>query len=66
MRGMGYGYYERNKLDWVADPAWSILLNEHPGLVKLDLALFSFELDEAAGEVFDLVSTIFGGVQSRD
>ena len=60
MRGMGYGYYERNKLDWVADPAWSVLLKEHCNLTEIDLALFSFELDEAVGEVFELVSTIFG------
>ncbi len=61
MRGMGYGYYERNKLDWVADPSWSILLKEHRSLAEVDLALFSFELDEAAVEVYELVSTIFGG-----
>jgi putative nucleotidyltransferase with HDIG domain len=61
MRGMGYGYYERNKLDWIADPAWSVLLKKHCNLAEIDLALFSFELDEAVGEVFQLVSTIFGG-----
>jgi putative nucleotidyltransferase with HDIG domain len=61
MRGMGYGYYERNKLDWLADPAWSVLLKEHCNLADIDLALFSFELDEAVGEVFELFSTVFGG-----
>jgi putative nucleotidyltransferase with HDIG domain len=58
MRGMGYGYYERHKVDLVGDPAWAILLKEHRTLAKMDLALFSFELDEAVSEVSKLVSTI--------
>ncbi|MGA9392693.1 MAG: HDOD domain-containing protein [Candidatus Sulfotelmatobacter sp.] len=61
MRGMGYGYYERHKVDLVGDPAWDILLKEHRDLARVDLALFSFELDEAVGEVSNLVATIFGG-----
>jgi len=32
----------------------------------VDLALFSFELDEAVGEGFELVSTIFGGAKLRN
>src|ERR1700678_3282085 len=44
MRGMGYGYYERHKVDLVGDPAWDILLKEHRDLAKVDVALFSFEL----------------------
>jgi len=66
MRGMGYGYYERHKVDLVGYPAWSILLKEHRSLARVDLALFSFELDEAVGEVFELVSTIFGGAKLRN
>jgi putative nucleotidyltransferase with HDIG domain len=66
MRGMGYGYYERHKVDLVGDPAWAILLKEHHDLAKMDLALFSFELDEAVGEVSKLVSTIFGGAKVRN
>jgi putative nucleotidyltransferase with HDIG domain len=65
MRGMGYGYYERQKVDLVADPAWAILLKEHRDLARVDLALFSFELDEAVSEVFQLVSTIFGGAKVK-
>ena len=61
MRGMGYGYYERHKVDLVGDPAWDMLLKEHRDLAQMDLALFSFELDEAVSEVADLVATIFGG-----
>jgi HD-like signal output (HDOD) protein len=63
VRGMGYGYYEGHKVDLVGDPAWAILLQEHRDLAKMDLALFSFELDEAVEEVSILVSTIFGGAQ---
>ncbi len=66
MRGMGYGYYERRKVDLVGDPAWSILLKEYQNLAGVDLALFSFELDEAVAEVFELVTTIFGAAKARD
>jgi hypothetical protein len=48
----------------VGDPAWAILLKEHHDLAKVDLALFSFEMDEAVDEVSKLVSTIFGGKAS--
>ncbi|MGC2060207.1 MAG: hypothetical protein WA653_18225 [Candidatus Sulfotelmatobacter sp.] len=48
----------------VGDPAWAILLKEHGELAKVDLALFSFEMDEAVDEVSKLVSTIFGGKAS--
>ena len=34
MRGMGYGYYEQQKVDLVGDPAWDILLKEHRDLAK--------------------------------
>jgi HD-like signal output (HDOD) protein len=66
MRGMGYGYYERRKVDLVDDPAWSILLKEYQTLAGVDVARFSFELDEAVGEVFELVSTIFGAAKVQD
>jgi len=64
MRGMGYGYYEQQKVDLISDPAWEILLQEHRELAQVDLALFSFELDEAVGEVCELVSAIFGGAKA--
>ena len=60
MRGLGYGYYERHQVDWISDPAWGILLQEHHDLEGVDLVRFTFELDDAVGEIFDLVSTIFG------
>jgi hypothetical protein len=49
----------------VSDPAWAILMAEHRDLDGVDLARFSFELDEAVGEVFELVSTIFGGSKAQ-
>jgi len=66
MRGMGYGYYERRMVDWVGDPAWTILKKEYRDLDGMDLARFTFEMDEAIGEVFALVSAIFGGAIARN
>jgi putative nucleotidyltransferase with HDIG domain len=65
MRGLGYGYYERHKVDLVSDPAWAILLKEHRDLEGVDLARFSFELDEAVEEIQGLVSTVFGAAPAR-
>jgi len=58
MRNLGYGYYERMKVDMVGDPAWDIIMKEHHELELVDLAQFTFELDGAMGEIADLVSTI--------
>jgi putative nucleotidyltransferase with HDIG domain len=65
MRGLGYGYYERHKVDLVSDPAWAILLKEHRDLEGVDLVRFTFELDEAVEEIHALVSTVFGSTPSR-
>jgi len=65
MRGLGYGYYERHKVDLVSDPAWAILLKEHRNLEGVDLVRFTFELDEAVEEIHALVSTVFGSNLSR-
>jgi HD-like signal output (HDOD) protein len=64
MRSLGYGYYERQKVDLMQDPAWAILLKEHSALEGVDLARFTFELDEAVGDISQLVSTIFGAKQN--
>jgi putative nucleotidyltransferase with HDIG domain len=66
VRGMGYGYYERRMVDWVGDPAWAILRKEYRDLDGMDLVRFTFEMDEAIGEVFALVSAIFGGAAARN
>lgn len=60
MRGMGYGYYERSKVDLTADPAWSIVLKEHSDLEGVDLVRFTFELDEGLEEIHAVVATVFG------
>jgi len=60
MRGLDYGYYERHKVDLLGDPAWKVLVAEYKQLENIDLARFTFELDEAVGEIRDLVSTILG------
>jgi len=64
MRGMGYGYYEKRKVDLMGDPAWDTLLKTHADLNNIDLARFSFEMDDAVAEVATLVSTIFGGAKA--
>lgn len=60
VRGMGYGYYESRRVDLADDPAWNILLQEHQELEGVDLVRFTFELDEAVSEIFELVSMIIG------
>jgi len=65
VRGLGYGYYECHKVDLVNNPAWTILQNEHRELEGMDLARFTFELDDAVAEVFELVSTIFGAAAEK-
>jgi putative nucleotidyltransferase with HDIG domain len=66
MRGMGYGYYESHKVDMAHNPAWTILRREYRGLEGVDLVQFTFELDEAIGEIFELVATIFGAAETRN
>jgi len=65
MRGLGYGYYERYKVDLIADPAWTILLREHRELEGVDLVRFTFELDEAVEEIETLVATVFGSTPAH-
>jgi putative nucleotidyltransferase with HDIG domain len=60
MRGLGYGYYERQRVDLISDPAWSLLLKAHPKLREVDLVRFTFELDEAVAEIHELVSAVLG------
>jgi hypothetical protein len=60
VRGLGYGYYERQRVDLANNPAWAILLKEHRELEGVDLVRFTFELDESVEEICELVATIFG------
>ena len=65
MRDLGYGYYERHKVDLVADPAWSLLVREHRDLDGVDLVRFTFELDETVNEIHALVASVFGATPVR-
>jgi putative nucleotidyltransferase with HDIG domain len=65
MRGLGYGYYERRKVDMVHDAAWTALANEHRELDGIDLMRFTFELDESIEDIRALVSLAFGTMRSE-
>jgi hypothetical protein len=56
-------------VDLISDPAWTVLLKEHRDLEGVDLARFTFELDESVADVHALVATVFGpgraGAQAR-
>jgi putative nucleotidyltransferase with HDIG domain len=60
MRGLGYGYYERGRVDMPGDVAWAMLLKEYKHMQGMDLARFTFELDDAVSEISELVSAVFG------
>src|SRR5229473_5234283 len=59
MRDLGYGYYEPRQVDFANEPGWLYLLTQFPNLADLDLARFTFTLDEYAKEVGELVATVF-------
>lgn len=60
LRGLGYGYYEAREFDLASEVAWDVLQKKYPAAAALDLARFTFELDEYAIEVQGLVDSIFG------
>jgi len=59
LRDLGYGYYEPRQIDFAHEPGWLYLVMQFPNLADLDLARFTFTLDEYAKEVRELVSTVF-------
>lgn len=59
LRDMGYGYHEPQQVDFANEPGWLYLVMHFPNLADLDLARFTFTLDEYAKEVGELVSTVF-------
>ena len=65
VRDLGYGYYERQKVDLVQDPAWSILSKQYPNLEGMDLVRFTFELDDAVGEISEMVSLVLGAAGAQ-
>ena len=56
-----YGYYEPRQVDFAHEPGWLYLAMQFPGLADLDMARFTFSLDDYAREVGELVSTVFAG-----
>jgi putative nucleotidyltransferase with HDIG domain len=60
MRDLGYGYYEPRQVDFANEPGWLYLATKFPGTAEIDLARFTFALDEYASEVSSLVATVFG------
>jgi len=59
LRDLGYGYYEPQQVDFANEPGWLYLVMHFPNLADLDLARFTFTLDQYAKEVGELVSTVF-------
>jgi putative nucleotidyltransferase with HDIG domain len=59
MRDLGYGYYEPRQIDFPNEPGWLYLVMKYPGMAEIDLARFTFALDEYAREVAELVATVF-------
>jgi hypothetical protein len=54
-----YGYYEPRQIDFANEPGWLYLVMKFPGMAEIDLARFTFSLDEYAREVGELVATVF-------
>ena len=59
LRGMGYGYYEARGFDLASEEPWLILQSKYGAAKELDLARFTFELDQRAVEVQELINEIF-------
>jgi HD-like signal output (HDOD) protein len=63
LRGLGYGYYEAREFDLAAEIPWQGLQKLHlEAAAGLDLARFTFELDQYAVEVQTMVDSIFASV----
>ena len=63
LRGLGYGYYEAREFDLAAEIPWQALRKNHPDAATgLDMARFTFELDQYGVEVQAMVDSIFAGV----
>jgi putative nucleotidyltransferase with HDIG domain len=59
MRDLGYGYAEYRQIDFANEPGWLYLIIKYPAMREIDMARFTFTLDEYAREVRDLVANIF-------
>jgi len=56
---LGYGYYEPRQVDFACEPGWLNLVMKFPSIANIDMARFTFALDEYARDVGDLVSSVF-------
>src|SRR5579863_5775332 len=54
-----YGYYEPRQVDFPNEAGWLYLAMKFPALAEVDLARFTFSLDEYAREVSEMVATVF-------
>jgi hypothetical protein len=61
MRELGYGYYESRRIDFMHNPAWTILSETDGKIRTMDLERFTFDMDEAAADVTVLVDSVFAG-----
>jgi HD-like signal output (HDOD) protein len=60
LRGLGYGYYESAQIEFAGESSWSILRKSCPQLDHFDLVRFTFDLDDYAEQVRNMVTSIFG------
>ena len=59
MGGLGHGVVEEREVDFLAHPAFAVLLEECPALQTFDWARFTFEQEGYLDEVHHLVSLLY-------
>ncbi len=59
LRDLGYGYYEAIGIELAGDEAWSMLVESHPALAKMDLARLTMDIDGAMDEITAVVDAVF-------
>lgn len=59
MRGLGYGFVEKQSVCFAEEPAFQLLADKFPTLWRTDLERFTYELDGYIDEVRELVTVLF-------
>lgn len=59
MRGLGYGFDEKQGVCFAEEPAFQFLAEKFPTLWRTDLERFTYELDGYIDEVRELVTVLF-------
>lgn len=59
MRGLGYGFVEKQSVCFAEEPAFQLLAEKFPVLWRTDLERFTYELDGYIDEVRELVTVLF-------